>query len=470
MALTKVTFAMIEGAPVNVLDFGADPTGTTECSAEIQAALDSGAISVYLPEGTYDVDTQLVISSCVHFYGPGTINETVLLEATILVDSIDGVRIEGITFTGPETLAAWNAGGAVYRQAFKAFIKFDSCKNGVVRDVISSGKRGVVWLNDCEKMQIDGNRHNGFLGSISSPVSDPNWYTCYNVQGGRENHLTNNEGFSCGSVVLLADESSFNVVSNTTGRESQDNFVYNSSGNYSSFIGGAFENGLGSGLKIRGSGHTVSGFTIKNCGANSASISLTGNGLTPDAFNANGFGTVCYGNAITNSAGYAISIGEQDGLYPRDFIVADNTIENHTGTAGFAAVIVTAERGVKVVDNIVRGSTATYAFGIFGVGPLNRAVAYDIRGNSISSAAQAIRLTNVDESLLSSNLTADISGGNAIEARLCDKNMVTNNVVPATKALKFSSSVGEETYLNVITVNKATVSASAVDNTVANNY
>jgi parallel beta-helix repeat protein len=466
MSLTKVTYSMIEGSSASVLDFGADPTGTTECSAEIQAALDSGAESIYLPEGTYDVGTQLVISSKVRFYGPGTINETTLLDATILVDTVDGVCIEGITFTGPETLVAWNAGGAAYRQAFKAFIKFDTCKNGVVRDVISSGKRGVVWLNDCQKMQIDANRHNGFLGDITSPAPDSNWYSCFIVQGGRENHLTNNEGFSCGSVVLCANESSFNMVSNTTGRESHDNFIYNSSGNYSSFVGGTFENGLGSGVKARGSGHTVSGFTIKGCGSGGPSISLTGNGLTPDAFGANGFGTVCYGNTITGSAGHAISVGEQDGLYPRDFIVANNTIENHTGTAGFAAVIVTAERGVKVVSNIVRGSTASYALGIFGVGSGNRAFDYDISGNTISNCVVGMRVQNVDDSLIANN-SVNANSGAAFNFRLCDNNFITGNRSVTGTGIQLSAVLGEECFNNVCVNNDVPSQSGAANNVTA---
>lgn len=75
MSLTKVSYSMIRGAPVNVVDFGADPTGMTDSTAAIQAALDSipnsansycptktsggaGEIDVIFPEGDY------VVSSC----------------------------------------------------------------------------------------------------------------------------------------------------------------------------------------------------------------------------------------------------------------------------------------------------------------------------------------------------------------------------------------------------------------------
>jgi hypothetical protein len=312
-------------------------------------------------------------------------------------------------------------------------------------------------------MQIDSNRHDGFLGDITIPAPDPNFNSCFNVQGGRENHLTNNEGFFCGSVVLCALDSSFNMVSNTTGRESHDNFIYNSSGDYSSFVGGTFENGVGSGVKARGSGHTVSGFTIKGCGTNSSSISLTGNGLTPDAFGANGFGTVCYGNTITSSAGHAISVSEQDGLLPRDFIVANNTIENHLGTSGFSAIIVGAERGVKVVNNIVRGSTASYALGIFGVTG-NRAFNFDVSGNTISNCVVGMRVQNVDDSLIANN-SVNANSGAAFNFRLCDNNFITGNRSVTGTGITLSSVLGEECFNNVC-VNNDVPSQSGMANNV----
>ena len=60
---------MISGAVVNVLDFGADPSGLTECSANIQAAIDSlhsTAVgrkggTVFFPTGTYLISSPLTI-------------------------------------------------------------------------------------------------------------------------------------------------------------------------------------------------------------------------------------------------------------------------------------------------------------------------------------------------------------------------------------------------------------------------
>jgi hypothetical protein len=53
MALTKATYSMINGAPANVLDFGAVGNGIADDTAAIQAALDSGAKQVFFPQGAY---------------------------------------------------------------------------------------------------------------------------------------------------------------------------------------------------------------------------------------------------------------------------------------------------------------------------------------------------------------------------------------------------------------------------------
>jgi hypothetical protein len=59
MSLTKVTYSMIQGAVFNVLDYGADPTGVSDSTAAINAALAAAktnptmGATVYLPTGEY---------------------------------------------------------------------------------------------------------------------------------------------------------------------------------------------------------------------------------------------------------------------------------------------------------------------------------------------------------------------------------------------------------------------------------
>ena len=68
MALTKVNDRMIDGAPINALNYGADPTGTSDSYAAIQAAIDAveatgkpGVVSI--PSGTYLCNTGLTVDA-----------------------------------------------------------------------------------------------------------------------------------------------------------------------------------------------------------------------------------------------------------------------------------------------------------------------------------------------------------------------------------------------------------------------
>jgi hypothetical protein len=72
MSLTKVTYAMIQGAVANVLDFGAKGDGVADDTVAIQAAIDSVKVSggaVYLPTGTYNITDTIIIDTGVYITG-----------------------------------------------------------------------------------------------------------------------------------------------------------------------------------------------------------------------------------------------------------------------------------------------------------------------------------------------------------------------------------------------------------------
>jgi len=79
MSLTKVSYSMINGAPFNVLDYGADPTGTTDSATAIQTAITAASVAVagsigatvYFPTGTYKISVKITIPNRVSLVGNG---------------------------------------------------------------------------------------------------------------------------------------------------------------------------------------------------------------------------------------------------------------------------------------------------------------------------------------------------------------------------------------------------------------
>lgn len=73
---------------VSVKDFGAVGDGTADDTVAIQAALDSGAKSVYIPAGTYKITTTLSVPTRVSIYGDGGVATLILC-----------FSCDGLTFT-----------------------------------------------------------------------------------------------------------------------------------------------------------------------------------------------------------------------------------------------------------------------------------------------------------------------------------------------------------------------------------
>lgn len=102
MSLTKVSFSMITGAAINVLDYGAVGNGTTDDTAAIQAALDAALDqqkSLYLPrttlgaQGLYRITAPLIVSRGINIFGDGT------NYSGLLCDNCSGFRINaGVNF------------------------------------------------------------------------------------------------------------------------------------------------------------------------------------------------------------------------------------------------------------------------------------------------------------------------------------------------------------------------------------
>jgi hypothetical protein len=66
MALTKASFSVVEGTPLSVLDFGADPLGVADSTSAIQTAINQGLATnqpVFIPAGNYRISSVITLSS-----------------------------------------------------------------------------------------------------------------------------------------------------------------------------------------------------------------------------------------------------------------------------------------------------------------------------------------------------------------------------------------------------------------------
>ncbi len=113
MSLTKVSYSMITGAPVNIRDYGAVGDGVTNDTAAIQAALtyaDSIRGYVVIPTGTFLVNATLDPVNANIVGEGGTIKYSGSAHCLIAPSVIQGVNFEG-PGRGTTSIAIKSAGG-----------------------------------------------------------------------------------------------------------------------------------------------------------------------------------------------------------------------------------------------------------------------------------------------------------------------------------------------------------------------
>lgn len=134
MALTKVTYSMIDGASVNVLDYGAVGDGVTDNRAAFQAAVNAviaaGRGTVFVPSGTYVIngttspdsflngvlfpwDNNYDIRPYLRFVGDGGVtikagsNDMVLFRVSTTFVEISNICIDGNSNTNVTGIGVW---------------------------------------------------------------------------------------------------------------------------------------------------------------------------------------------------------------------------------------------------------------------------------------------------------------------------------------------------------------------------
>lgn len=188
MALTKASYSMVTGAVVNVLDYGADPTGVADSTSAIQAALDyagslsiadtiyspvnayyvlKGGTTVFLPAGKYKTSVTLNVPLNVNLKGAGR-------NSTLISSSYDGIILQN--YNVPYAPGTYGQPGNFWRdfcvsgdktktnQVGIQLLRWDLCLMSNVL-IQSCGSHGIIIaqclvslfeLVDCENNNGDG--------------------------------------------------------------------------------------------------------------------------------------------------------------------------------------------------------------------------------------------------------------------------------------------------------------------------
>jgi hypothetical protein len=138
MSLTKVSYSMINGAPANVLDFGAIGDGITNDTVAVQAAINA-VDAVYFPTGTYLLNT-VTLKTDSFLFGDGAstiIKQNTITSAsygTFFADSgsasttINNIVIRDMRIESPNIVAP------VFNE-FQHLISLNGVKNALIENI-----------------------------------------------------------------------------------------------------------------------------------------------------------------------------------------------------------------------------------------------------------------------------------------------------------------------------------------------
>lgn len=223
MSLTKVSYSMITGAVVNVLDYGADNTGINDSAAAIRLALDyAGSLTrgatVLFPEGTYKVLSTVFIPTTTGIVLRG---ENAILEGqgagtgTILETGAQAYSTGGTSnFTFNETYPHYDQiiEGLTFKNCYYAIRGWNLLQGSVIQNnSTSSGVTTLMYLQRCF-----------YCGVLNNAAID-----CYNISGtaiteasyvfAGENNVMNIQGNSSTRISSLKRGSGFFFTGGTNG-------------------------------------------------------------------------------------------------------------------------------------------------------------------------------------------------------------------------------------------------------------
>lgn len=144
MSLTKVSYSMIAGSPVNVVDYGAVGDGTTNCTSAFAAAIATGK-TVVIPDGNYLINSTITLT---------TQGQQII--------GMGGKIVRG---------TAVGAGNTVFTATSVNYLHFENLIFGVqvgtVHSQLAAGSGSFIQLFSCHYLSAKGNIFSGKIPGIT---------------------------------------------------------------------------------------------------------------------------------------------------------------------------------------------------------------------------------------------------------------------------------------------------------------
>ena len=378
---------MIDGASASVLDYGAIGDGTTDDTTAVQAAVNSGALEVFFPDGTYLINA-VALPSNIRLFGAATVKgklgtsvpggddfskklftasgkTNIVFDGLIFDGGIVG-DIAGVEFvaTDPDSLES------LLEISSCTNLKIKGCKfNNFAGQGTSSGtrnqkaKKGVVYILGCTNVEIfECNLGNnifieGFIILDSNDVTVRNNYT-----------LQDDDNKRISTPVVITGATTSNVLV-------MDNIFIGHGGSgvniwalkNTKIIGNSFVSGRGVDFSNEG-GYAVTESPTNVMICNNT-VDLTGQSTYPST--SNYYGIVVLGDATYPVQGVLVSGNNVLSAKAAIFIdrcndvraEANRVINPHGTSAGQGlGISCTDSSNVQIQNNFVDG-TATVEFG-----------------------------------------------------------------------------------------------------------
>lgn len=316
----------------------------------LQLLIDAADDQLVLPVGSsHTVTSTLTIDRRMTVVGNGAVlvQRAPLDGPMLLLSGADGSTVGGLRFSGSETEASYIAAddtGMSLRAALRVHGSDDVTLDGIT----VSGKSIGAILSQSHHARIDHMRVDG-LATPSTPKV--NWHPAVLVDGSDYVRASRIAARNIGTVLTAGSGVNHLSVDSCDGLATYDNGVYISSGSRCLVSGCNLAGARGTGVKVRGSHHRVTGNVMEGFGVG---VGMTGNG-GPDDEDCNGRGNAATDNTIVNVNHDGVHLGGHHGYFSRDSMAVGNVIDGVAlgGDPGNAGVRVLGGLRHRVYGNTV---------------------------------------------------------------------------------------------------------------------